>query len=171
MLLFSYTQTITFFNFLIVCCPPQLFIFHLPFQHYRPASPLCLQLSSILQPFLHSLFILVKNFLIPSFSSLIPPPPCISFLLLLLVFVARHPSVSPFLSLLSNPSLLLSLPASPSHPSPPCLSFSPRRQYFLGRSPGYSSQGIRGPPPGEDVEVTMEVALGAYHHPSIYFGC
>lgn len=40
---------------------------------------------------------------------------------------------------------------SPIYSISPCLSYSPRRQCFLGRSPGYSSQGIRGPPPGGDV--------------------
>lgn len=65
---------------------------------------------------------------------------------------------------------LFSSHVGPNHPGPPRLSFSPRRQYFLDRSPGYSSQGIRGPPLGEDVAVTMEVASGAYHRLSIYFG-
>lgn len=40
---------------------------------------------------------------------------------------------------------------SPIYSISPCLSYSPRRQCFLGRSPGYSSQGIRGPPPGGDI--------------------
>lgn len=90
--------------------------------------------------------------------------PRISFLPLLPVFRARHPSVT-----LSLQTCLIPSHGSPIRPVPPRLSFSPRRQCFLDRSPGYSSQGIRGPPLGEDVAVTMEVASRAYHRPSIYF--
>lgn len=140
--------------------PPVLFSSSLPlftFHHRMPPSLLCL---SALSSFLPS------SFLIPIFFFYLfeGGGPRISFLPLLPVFRARHPSVT-----LSLQTCLIPSHGSPIRPVPPRLSFSPRRQCFLDRSPGYSSQGIRGPPLGEDVAVTMEVASRAYHRPSIYF--
>lgn len=59
-------------------------------------------------------------------------------------------------------------PSTPIHSNCSCL-FYCKGQYFLARAPSYPSTGIRGPSLGDDVEVTMEVAPGAYHYPFYLF--
>lgn len=84
---------------------------------------------------------------------------------LLPMFVVRHPLLSFSFSLPHHLSFAVSF-----NPPWPFTSFFPFLKTILPGQIPDSSSGIRGPPVGEGLAVTMEVAPVAYHHPVIYFG-